>query len=169
MDFKNEIVLNGQYGPNGILLHQNAAKSFRSGLEINGRYTLYNGLEFKLVSSVSYNRIKQDGETLQPVLTSPFIMNADIMYRLRRTLYVGFNVKYNSKSYIDFANEYELPSYTIFNLYSGVSWKGFEIRAALNNIANELILGNAIMGYSGDPLYFAMAGINGTVSLTYKF
>ena len=168
MDFENEIVLNGQVGPNAIVLHQNAAESFRSGMEIDGTYVFSNGFEFKLISSFAYNRIQQDGEQLQPVLSSPVIMVADVLYRLNKTLYVGFNTRYNSKSYIDFANEHELPSYSIYNAYAGVSWKGFELKGMLNNIGNEIIFGNAIMA-GPNPSYFVIAGINGNVSLTYRF
>jgi iron complex outermembrane recepter protein len=168
MDFKNEIVLNGEVGPNGIVLHQNAAKSFRSGLEIDGKYELTSKWILSLVSSFSYNRITQDDESLQPVLSSPVIMTADIMYKINKALYAGFNTRFNSKSYIDFSNEHTLPSYSIYNVYAGFNWKGFGINGVLNNIADQLILGNAIMNGS-DPSYFVMAGINGSVSLSYKF
>jgi iron complex outermembrane recepter protein len=168
MDFQNEIVLNGQVGPNAIVLHQNAAKSFRSGLEIDGVYKFYNGFELRLVSSFSYNRIAQDGEKLHPVLSSPVIVSVDALYRPHTALYVGFNTRYNSKSYIDFANEHELPNYTLMNVYAGVNWKKFEVKGMLNNIGNQLVLGNAIIS-GPDPSYFVMAGINGSVSLTYKF
>ncbi len=170
MNFKNEIVLNGQVGPNGIMLHQNAAESFRSGMEIDGTYVFNSGFEIKLISSFAYNQITQDGEKLQPVLSSPMILVADVLYRLNKTLYVGLNTRYNSKSYIDFSNEHTLGSYSMYNAYAGVNWKGLELRGMLNNLGNEIILANALIPYEGaSPSYFAMAGINGTISLTYKF
>jgi len=169
MNFKNEIVLNGQYGPNGILLHQNVDNSFRSGVEINGSYKMFNGLEFILVGNISYNRIKENDQTFQPVLTPSVIISTDVKYNLKDWFYVGLNVRYNGDSYIDFANDHTLPSYTTLNAYTGLKFKRISLQANLNNITNELILGNAIMGYDGDPLYFVMAKTNGLVTLKYKF
>lgn len=167
MNFQNEIVLNGQVGPNGIVLHQNATKSFRSGWEMDGKYLL-NRWEFIWVSSFSYNRIIQDGEKFQPVLSSPVIINADIVYNLNKAIYIGFNSKYNSKSYIDFSNEHTLPGYSLYNIYAGVGKNNLQLRGTINNLGNELILGNAIM--NGDtPSYFVMAGINGSISISLKF
>ena len=169
MNFKNEIVLNGQYGPNGILLHQNVDQSFRSGLEIDGNYKLYNGLEFGLVGNIAYNQITEDGESFEPVLSPSVIIGIDGRYNLKDWFYVGLNITYSGDSYIDFSNEHVLPSTTTLNAYTGLKWKKIELQANLNNITNELILGNAVMGFDGDPLYFVMAKINGLVTLKYRF
>ena len=169
MKFKNEIVLNGQVGPNSVLLHQNVDNSFRSGLEIDGSYIMNNGFEFILIGSFSYNRIKEANETFSPVLTPSVIISSDVKYNLKNWFYVGLNVQYNGESYIDFANDNILPDYLILNAYSGLKFKGLELQANLNNLTNQLVLRNAVMGYDGNPLYFVMADMNGLATLKYKF
>lgn len=168
MDFKNEIVLNGKVGPNSIVLHQNAAKSYRSGVEINLDWNATSHWEFLVSNSFSFNQIQQDGQVLQPVLTPSILMSYDAVFNLSKNVYTGLNVKFNGKSYIDFSNEHQLPSYALLNIYGGVNWKGFSIRGALNNVLNDLILTNAVIS-GNNPAYFVMAGINGSISLTYKF
>ncbi len=168
MAFRNEIVLNGKVEPNSLVLHQNAAKSFRSGLEIEANWKATKHWEFVASNSFSFNRIQQDEERFQPVLTPSLIMSYDAVYNMGSFAYTGLNAKFNGKSYIDFSNEHTLPSYALLSIYGGLKWKGFELKGAVNNLLNDLILTNAVM--SGDsPSYFVMAGINGSLSLTYKF
>ena len=38
MDFQNEIVLDGKFGPNGLALTNNVEQSFRAGLELSVTY-----------------------------------------------------------------------------------------------------------------------------------
>jgi iron complex outermembrane receptor protein len=168
MDFKNEIVLNGKVGPNSIVLHQNAATSFRSGIEVDVDWKATTHWEFLTSNSLSFNQIQQDGEVFQPVLTPSLLISCDAVYNLSKSLYTGLNVRYNGKSYIDFSNEQQLPSYALMNIYAGVNWKGFLIKGMVNNVLNDLVLTNAVMG-GETPSYFVMAGINGSISLTYKF
>jgi len=168
MDFQNEIVLNGKMGPNSILLHQNVDNSFRSGLEFDGNYKFYNGFEFILVGNISHNRIKEDGEIFEPILTPSVILSGDVKYNLKDWFYVGLNIGYSGESYIDFANDEPFSSTTILNAYSGLKIKKIELQINLNNLSNELIIGNAIMGDS-EPLYFVMSDITGLLTLKYKF
>jgi len=167
MDFKNEIVLNGKYGPNSIVLHQNAAESYRSGIEFDLDYKATTHWQFLTSNSFSFNQIQQDGETFQPVLTPSLLLSGDVVCNLSKSVYTGLNVRFNGKSYIDFSNENQLPSYALLSVYGGITWKGILIKGTVNNVLNDLVLTNGIIG--AEPLYFVMAGINGSVSLTYKF
>jgi len=168
MDFKNEIVLNGKVGPNSLVLHQNAAKSFRSGLEIEAGWKATSHWEFLASNSFSFNQIEQGQERFYPVLTPSLLLSYDVVFNASDNVYAGLNGKFNGKSYIDFSNEHTLPSYAILDIYGGLKWKGFELKGAVNNLLNELVLTNAIMA-EDNPAYFVMAGINGSISLTYKF
>lgn len=168
MNFKNEIVLNGEVGSNSLAKHQNVDKSYRSGLEIEADWKATTHWEFLVSNSFSFNRIQQDGEKLQPVLTPSLLLNYDAVYNLSRSVYTGLNVRFNGKSYIDFSNEHQLPSYALLSIYGGLKWKGLELRGRINNLFDNLILTNSVM--SGiEPYYFVLAGINGSLSLTYKF
>jgi iron complex outermembrane recepter protein len=168
MDFKNEIVLNGKVGPNSLLLHQNAAKSFRSGLEIDAQWDINPLWTLSTTNSFSYNRIKQNGETFQPVLTPSIMLSGDIMFNVSRSVYTGLNISYIGKSYIDFSNEHQLPSNASANIYAGVNWKQFSLRAEVDNLANEVNLVSAVMS-GPDPRYFVQSRRSGILSLTYKF
>jgi iron complex outermembrane receptor protein len=167
MNFENEIVLNGDYGPNGILLHQNVDKSFRSGIELEGSYK-WSGFKYTLVGNFSYNQIKEDGETFEPVLSPTIIINNDLKYKFDR-LYVGTTIRYVGDSFIDFSNDHVLPSYTSFDAYVGFQGKNLSLQVNLNNLTNEINFGNAVMGYDGNPLYFVSAGENGLVTMKLNF
>jgi len=168
MDFKNEIVLNGKVGPNSLLLHQNAARSFRSGLEIDAQWEINPLWVLSTTNSFSYNRIKQNGETFQPVLTPSIMLSGDIMFKVSRIVYTGLTLSYIGKSYIDFSNEHQLPSNTSANIYAGVNWKQFSIRAEVDNLANQVNLVSAVMS-GPNPRYFVQSKRSGILSLTYKF
>lgn len=169
MKFKDEMSLTGNLGYNALTLSNiNIDKSFRSGVEIEAKYKFFNGIEVSTFNTFSYNRITEGEYTGQPVLTPTVISSFDVMYN-KTKYFIGSNIKYNSSSYIDFNNEYELPSYTTINLYAGLSWKSFELKGYLNNITNNLILGSAYMNMDGAPRYFAMAGRNALISLKYSF
>ena len=167
MAFKNEIVLNGKTGPNSLPLHQNAAKSFRSGFEIDARYIASRHWEFLTSNSLSFNRIKQDGFTFQPVLTPSLLISGDVVFNLSRDVYTGLNFKHSGNAYIDFSNEHTLPAYSILGIYAGVHYKNFFLRGAVNNLADKLIFASAVMG--DEPRYFVMAGRNYSLSFTFKF
>jgi iron complex outermembrane receptor protein len=168
MKFKNEIVLNGKVGPNSIVLHQNAAESFRSGIEFEADWKATTHWEFLASNSLSFNRIQQDNESFQPVLTPSVLLSYDAVFNASKSVYTGLNIRFNGNSYIEFSNEHQLPSYALLSVYGGIKWKGFEVKGRVNNLLNELILTNAIMSGT-DPYYFALAGTNGSLSLTYKF
>lgn len=169
MKFKDEMSLTGNLGCNALTLSNiNIDNSFRSGVELEVQYKFASGIELSTFNTFSYNRIAEGEYVGQPVLTPAVISSFDVMYN-KTKYYFGSNIKYNSSSYIDFNNEYELPSYTTINLYAGLSWKSFELKGYLNNITNNLILGSAYMNRDGSPRYFAMAGRNALISLKYSF
>ena len=48
MWFKNELVLNGEVGPNGLPCHENANKSFRRGVELSAKWNIFNNITFRI-------------------------------------------------------------------------------------------------------------------------
>ena len=80
MDFKNEIVLDGKFGPNGLALTNNVDRSFRTGLELNITYRVTNNLSLINNSSFNYSRIKEGSEEFSPILTPPIIINQEISF-----------------------------------------------------------------------------------------
>jgi len=70
MDFKNEIVLDGKFGPNGLTLTNNVEQSFRTGLELSVTYKATKHFSLVNNSSFNYSRIKEQTETFRPILKS---------------------------------------------------------------------------------------------------
>lgn len=115
MDFKNEIVLNGQIGPNGILLHSNVANSYRTGLELDVEY-LTGEFTFTNNSNYSFNAIEQNNEEITPILTPKLIINQDIMWEHNRWSLI-LSAKYQDWSYLDFANKFKIDAFYTFNIF----------------------------------------------------
>lgn len=169
MDFENEIVLTGQYGPNAISLHENVDNSYRSGIEIDFSYDICDYSQFNFISNFSKNEIKSDGVEFSPVLTPSTILTGEIVLKPCDYANIGFSVRYNSDSYIDLANEHELPSYTLINAYVSTSYKNFDLRWNFDNVTNRHVLTNAVIGFDGDPRYFNMYGFSTLATLRYNF
>jgi iron complex outermembrane recepter protein len=170
MKFEDEMVLTGNTGMNSLALsNKNVPNSYRVGFELDLSYKVTKKLLLSTTSSFSHNRFTDGDFTGTPVLTPTTIINLDARYDFTKRFYTGITYKYNSKSFIDFENNVELPSYTVTNIYAGVDWGVIGIKGNLNNITNQLILGSAYMNWDGTPRYYVMAGINGMVTLTCKF
>ncbi|MGB8192067.1 MAG: TonB-dependent receptor [Chitinophagaceae bacterium] len=159
MRFRNEITLNGQIGPTGVPLHSSVASSFRSGIELDGLYRFSGGLQIKNQSSFSFNRIREEDIKLQPVLTPSFISNQEV--RLIRPLWqAGIGLRYQSRSYIDYANTATLPSHFIVNCDASWQVRSLAFFAVVNNITNRRYYTNGLITASGQPGYFVQAPFN---------
>lgn len=169
MKFKNEIVLNGKYGFNSIALHQNVPESFRSGLEIDAKYKTLIGFDLSTATTLAFNKINVLENEYTPIMSPSVLFNGDIVYNIGNFGYIGFNARYTSKTYIDYLNEYSIPSYIVYTGYAGIIWKGFELKGFINNLTGERVINNANIGFDGEVKYFATQFRFWTISLTYKF
>ncbi len=167
MGFTHEIVLNGQFGPNGLPLHSNVAKSSRNGVEIDFGYRILSVLKYSTNISCSYNRIIEEEISIEPVLTPAFIWNHEIIFHKKRVEF-ALSGKYQSSSYIDFENSTKLPSFLETNMRFAYSLKKISITLGVNNLTNAEILTNGYMGIDGTPLYFIQAPRNYFMALTWK-
>ncbi|MGB1217825.1 MAG: TonB-dependent receptor domain-containing protein, partial [Saprospiraceae bacterium] len=168
MIFQNEIVLNGQFGPNGLPLNSSVAKSFRSGLELDFIYKTDFGIIAQTVASYNHSRIMENGETFQPLLTPRFIFQENVNYSFK-DFSVGLTGRYQSKSYIDFANEYELDNYFTLDFYLGYKYKFAEINFRLNNLTNKRYFNNGQFDVYGTPTYHIQAPINFHTGIKFIF
>lgn len=159
MDFRNEITLNGQIGPTGLPLHSSAASSSRSGIELDALYRFKNGIELKNQSAVSYNRIKEEGVQLRPVLAPAFIINQEIRL-VRKSWQTGIALRYQSNSYIDYANTIKLPEYFIINWDGGIAIGRMTVFVVINNITNRQYFTNGLITATGNAGYFIQAPVN---------
>lgn len=168
MDFKNEIVLNGKFGPNGLVLTNNVDQSFRTGIELSVVWKLSKNFSLMNNSSFNYSRIKEQEATFMPILTPPLIINQEATYS-----YKGFSValalRYQDQSFIDFANSTTLKSYFLLNGRVGYDIKGFQFSVFVNNITNSKYFNNGYIDYDGSKKYFVQSPINFYTSIKYSF
>ncbi|XZF14727.1 TonB-dependent receptor [Chitinophagaceae bacterium MMS25-I14] len=168
MNFKNEIVLNGQLGPNGLALTNNVDRSFRTGAELSLSYKISKHFSMSNNSSFNYCRIKEQTETFTPVLTPPLIINHEFVYAGGQWLF-GLGGRYQGKSFIDFANTAAANSYVLLNARAQYNTGRYQFAVFLNNIANAKYFNNGYVDYDGTKKYFVQAPVNYSLSVKYSF
>ena len=168
MDFKNEIVLDGKFGPNGLALTNKVEQSFRTGVELSVTYKISKSFSLINNSSFNYSRIKEQKEVFTPILTPPLIINQEAVYS-----YKGFSVavsaRYQDKSFIDFANTSTVKSYFLLNGRVSYDIKGFQFCVFINNITNSKYFNNGYVDFDGSKKYFVQAPTNFYASIKYSF
>ncbi|MDU1892952.1 MAG: TonB-dependent receptor [Dysgonomonas sp.] len=166
LDFKDEIVLNGNFGPNGLALTNKVEKSYRTGAELSVIYKPVHFLSFINNSSYNYSRIKEQGVKFSPILAPRFITNQEIVWEYR-----GFDIsligKYQDKSYIDFANTSTINGYFLMNTRLGYTYKNMNWNIYVNNLTNKKYYNHAYVDYDGKAKYFVQAPTNFYVSMKY--
>jgi len=166
MDFKNEIVLNGNSGPNGASLTAHVDKSQRTGIELS--WTQRAGRHFSLINNASFNysKIKEQKETFTPILTPPIIINQEIIFQWKQFL-IGSSARYQDASFIDFANTTKIDRYVLFNARIHYTLKRFQCSLFLYNLTNIHYYNNGSFSPNGTPLYFVQAPRNAYVSMKF--
>ena len=168
MDFTNEIVLDGKFGPNGLALTDKVDRSYRTGVELNATYKI--NRHFALVNNSSYNysRIKEQQQAFSPILTPPLIINQEVVYMLKR-LSVSISARYQDKSFIDFANTAQVNSYYLLNARVGYDYRTYQFALFVNNITSTKYFNNGYVDFDGSKKYFVQAPANAYISVKYSF
>jgi iron complex outermembrane receptor protein len=166
MTFKNEIVLNGQYGPTGIPLHNNVNNSTRQGFELNFQYKLNNGLNFSANMAYNEGRIEQGNNDITPILTPKWIDNVEVSYK-HKWFFVGLDYRYQDFSYINFSNKDRIDAFYTLNGKVGLFWKTIELDCHINNITNQKYFTSGMVN-NDTPLYFVGTPLNVYVNLKVK-
>jgi iron complex outermembrane receptor protein len=112
MNFKNEIVLQGALGFNGLPLMDNVSRSFRSGLEVDFNYKITKNLNITNNFSYSYSKMKYESVNLNHILTPDFILNSQVSYSYKK-IKLGLNSKAQSKSFLDLENKFYAPAFIV--------------------------------------------------------
>lgn len=168
MDFKNEIVLDGKFGPNGLALTNNVEQSFRTGLELSANYKISKHFSLVNNSSFNYSRIKEQKETFSPILTPPIIVNQEVVFS-KNNFTMALSGRYQHQSFIDFANEEKVNGYFLLNSRASYSIKGFQFSVFLNNITNAKYFNHGYVDFDGSKRYFVQAPTNFYTSIQYSF
>ena len=168
MDFENEIVLSGQFGPNGLALTNNVEQSYRTGLEVFLNYQI--SKRWSIINNSSYNhsRIKEENETFQAILTPQFIFNQEVIYT-KEAFSLALSARYQSESYLDFANTELLDGYLLINARAQYNHKKWQLGLFLNNVTNVQYFNNGYVEPDGTPKYFVQVPFNVYSSVMYRF
>lgn len=168
MGFRNEIVLDGKFGPNGLALTNKVEQSYRTGVELVLQYIINKHFSLTNNSAYNYSRIKEQQESFTPILTPAIIINQDVTYQLK-----GFSatlsMRYQSKSFIDYANTASLSPYFLLNTRLGYEIKRFNFAVFVNNITNAKYYNHGYVDYDGSNKYFVQAPVNFYLSVNYSF
>ena len=160
MWFVNELILNGEYGINGLPCHENANKSMRSGIETTINWNIYNDIYFDFNGSYAYSQVESETfGKVKHILTPQYTVDCDLYWK-HKIWYVGANVNKRSAMYIDMDNTMEVPEAITLNLYGSVKLKTVEIGIRCNNITNRVNYCTGTVNYEGKALYTRNAGIN---------
>jgi iron complex outermembrane receptor protein len=168
MDFKNEIVLDGKFGPNGLALTNKVEQSFRTGVELSVTYKVNKSFSLNNNSSFNYSRIKEQKEVFSPILTPALIINQEAVYS-HKNFSVAVSTRYQDKSYIDYTNTTTLKSYFLLNGRASYELKGFMFSVFANNITNSKYFNNGYVDFDGSKKYFVQAPTNFYASVKYSF
>lgn len=168
MDFKNEFVLDGKFGPNGLALTNNVEQSFRKGLELSVNYKVSKYFSLVNNSSFNYSRIKEQTETFSPILTPPIIINQEAIFS-KSNFTVALSVRYQHHSIIDFANEEKVNRYFLLNSRANYRFKGFQFSVFLNNNTNAKYFNHGYVDFDGSKKYFVQAPTNFYASIQFSF
>lgn len=167
MDFENEIVLDGNFGLNGLALTQNVERSYRTGIEMVLTHVI-DKLELTTTSTLMDANIKQQGIEFKPILTPNLIMNQSVNYNVTEGLKIGLNGRYQGESYIDFANTTKLDDYFLLSGNAKASVWLLDVQFIVNNILNTTYFNNGYVDWDGTAKYFIQAPTNYYLSFTYN-
>lgn len=168
MNFDNEIVLNGNFGSNGLALTEKVEQSIRTGFEIDFAYKINPYFALKNNSSFNYSRIKEQSIIFIPILTPQFIVNQDIIYSVKNFT-TTLSGRYQSRSYIDFANIEIIKGYFLLNARVDYQWEKFIFGIFGNNLTNAKYFNYGYVDFDGSKKYFVQSGINFYGSIIYSF
>lgn len=168
MDFSNEIVLAGNFGPNGLALTNNVEQSIRTGIELSASYQLNKHITLTNNSSWNHSRIKEQSEKFSPILTPSLIINQEASYQYKNFT-IGLTGRYQSESYMDFANSATLDDYFLLDGRMAYTIGDFKIAVFLNNITNAKFYNNGYVDFDGSNKYFVQAPTNFYAAFQYHF
>jgi len=166
--FKNEIVLSGGVGPNGLPLRSSVAKSYRAGLEYQLSYELAKDWELRANGTFADNKIEQDGTSFAPVLSPNVLLNQGLTYAPGPWSF-GLDLRYQGRSYLDFANDFELDAFTTLDARASWQKDRWAVSVFAFNLTDAAYAANGQLDIYGQPAFQRRAGINGWVSVGYRW
>ncbi len=198
MDYKDQLVLTGEINDVGAYTRVNIPKSYRTGIEIEGGYRIFNRLHVAANATLSQNKIVQfteyidDYDTWEQVAVthsntdiafSPSIIaGGQILWEPINNLLLNLMPKYVGEQFLDNTSSRDkmLNAYFLTNLSArytieDVVFREITVGVLVYNLFDQLYESNGytFSGFSGGELYhynyyYPQAGRNFLVSLTLK-
>jgi len=166
LDFQNERVLNGTFGPSGLALTSNVEKSIRTGIELYASYQISKHVKLVNTSSFNYSLIEQQDIEFTPILTPPVIVNQEIIFT-KNNLSASILSRYQSSSYINFENTESINEYLLLNGRISYQIKNYNLTLFINNITDNYYFNNGLIDWDGNRKYFMQAPRNIFISIKY--
>lgn len=171
MWFKNELILNGEQGGNGLPCHENADESVRSGFEVTVNWNICNNVYFDFNGSYAHSQVitKTFGKGIH-VLTPKYTVDFDLYWK-NSIWRVGANVNKRSSMFVDMENtpQFAVPEALTFNVYGFVKLKKVELGLRCNNITNRVNYCTGMVNAHNQVLYVRNAGFNVHASANIYF
>lgn len=170
MIFKDELILNGEYGLNGLPCHDNADKSYRRGIEAEVDWNFIGDWNVRGAFSYSDNTvITNTFGKKNHILTPDITLDADIYYETDK-VNIGGNLNYRSEMFVNLENTNTIPYLLTVNAYASYKFtENVECGLRWNNITNRVNYSNGAVGPNGETLYFRNAPSNVNVYFKYIF
>ena len=171
MWFDNELILNGEYGPNGLPIHENAKSSYRRGIEASLDWNIVDNLYYTLNGSLSQNRVNSVSFGDKNHIMSPASnLYTEVSWRDERWE-AGANLTYRDKMYVDMENKYTIPYLLNLGLYAKIKWENIEVSASLMGIRfyDRLDYCNGMVGANGNLLLLQNAPLSLICGVRYSF
>jgi iron complex outermembrane receptor protein len=199
MKYKNQLILTGEINDVGSYIMSNVPESYRTGIELSGRFKMARFIDWNVNAAFSKNIIKdltiyidnfdtwgQETEYYEEtdISFSPSIVaGSDLSFSVMKGLNIGIVSKYVGKQYIDNSsnNDRALHPYFVNNLRIAYTLKTKTIKEIgfhlfINNLFNEMYESNAWVYryyYGGEHYvsdgYFPQAGIHFLAGVNLKF
>lgn len=168
MNIRNAVDLNGQIGPTGVPLHSNIAKAIRAGIEAELGYRVSKNCQLYQSFSWAPHYIDEDKKHSDPVLTPELISYSEIRYTTLRWNF-ALSGRYQSGSYIDFANKYPIPAAVTINFMTKYRIGKFFFSLRLMNLLNQKVYSSGQLNVYGQPIYLVQAPFNFLMGGGIKF
>jgi iron complex outermembrane receptor protein len=159
MEFRNEIAATGEQSEIGLTLRKNVDRSFRRGIELEGRWIVSPEVQLRGSANFSRNRIRDweqfidvyddegnwTGSTrrtyrdVEPLLTPGTILNAAVEYTPNARVTTGLTGRWIGRSYLDNTNNDELatPSYALVDARASYAFSpAVRLTLQVNNLLN---------------------------------
>lgn len=167
MYFNNQYIPSGKFTDVGLMNMVNVNKSYRTGIEIDGKYKICKTLTTSNSTTLSYNKILDNN--ISYMLYSPnIIFNQDIEYAYKN-FYINLSVKYISDSYINLNNKNDISNnYTTLNTKIGLMQQIFDISLSCINLTNTKYYTFGNVSNDGIKNYFVGTPISFYVTLSFN-